>query len=226
MLLANPFIDIHTHRDDLENVISIKSLNLLEINQSKLSSHSSVGIHPWWLEELSSSDIEDLKIKIFELGKNHEVKAIGETGIDRSIEVEIKDQVDLFEWHVHLSEELKRPLYIHSVRAISDILGMIKMMKPQMPWIFHDFRGNDEMVKEISRLHPLSFFSFGLSIDNSQKIRDLIPQIPLAQLFLETDAQKHLTIEEIYLRASHFIGMEPDFLRAQLYYNFKKVFNL
>ena len=92
-----------------------------------------------------------------------------------------------------------------------------------MPWIFHDFRGNAELVQSLLQLHPQSYFSFGLSLDNSPQVRELLPLIPLENLFLETDNQKHLDIHDIYLRAADQLKVDLEFLKAQIWHNFKKL---
>jgi len=94
-----------------------------------------------------------------------------------------------------------------------------------MPWIFHDFRGNMELVSSITKLHPHVYFSFGISLDNSQTIRELIREIKIEKVFLETDAQKHLDIADIYLRASEQTGLNIDLLKSLLFQNFKRLCN-
>src|SRR5690606_36016144 len=95
--------------------------------------------------------------------------------------------------------------------------------KPTTPWIFHDFRGNEGLMKDFLRLHPKCYFSFGLSIDNSPQIRELLPLIPLERLFLETDSQKHLDIHDIYVRAAERLSLDLEFLKAQIWLNFRNL---
>ena len=92
-----------------------------------------------------------------------------------------------------------------------------------MPWIFHDFRGNIELVNDLIRLHPHSYFSFGMSIDNSPQVRELIKTLPVEHMFLETDEQKHLDIHDIHLRAAHHMNLDMEFLKAQIWHNFNKI---
>ncbi len=219
-----PYLDIHTHRKDQKSdfvsVFSLSSNELLS-DDSLPQSLFTAGIHPWWLEDLSSSEISSLKIRIEELLAKGALWGIGETGIDRAYPELLETQIELFNWHLELSEKFNLPLVIHNVKAGSDFLQILKDKRPKSPWIFHDFRGNESLMKDLLRLHSKCFFSFGLSIDNSQQIRDLIPLVPLDRLFLETDEQKHLDIQEIYLRASHFLQMDLDLLKSQIWLNFR-----
>ncbi len=224
-LEALPFLDIHTHRrDQKSDFVSVGSLSVQEITSGELfKDFTSAGIHPWWLEDYTKSEIESLKSQIEKFVSMGLLWGIGETGIDRGYPEFLDEQKKLFHWHMELSEKFNLPLIIHSVKAGSDLLQILKEYRPKSPWIFHDFRGNETLVSELLRLHQGCYFSFGLSVDNSQQIRDLLPGIPLDKLFLETDEQKHLDIQEIYLRASHFLQIDLDLLKSQIWLNFNKI---
>jgi TatD DNase family protein len=220
-----PYLDIHTHnRSANDTVVSVSNLSLKEFSSKELpKSYVSAGVHPWWIEDFSKEEIEDFKAYILELLKQNKLWAIGESGLDRTSPETMEWQKELFTWHLELSETYGLPLFIHNVRSGADFLQILKNRKPTSAWIFHDFRGNEELLNSLLKLHPLSFFSFGISIDNSPQIRELLPLVPLNRLFLETDDQKHLDIHDIYLRASQTLGIDLEFLKSQLWHNFKKV---
>jgi TatD DNase family protein len=208
----------------LEDSVSVFCLSASELKQ-EWAEHQfiSAGIHPWWLEDFSNEEINSLKLNIEKLALEKKLWAIGETGIDRAYPEFLEEQKELFNWHLELSEKYRLPLVIHSVRAGADFLKILKDKKPTSPWIFHDFRGNENLLKDILRLHHASYFSFGMSIDNSPQIRELLPLVPPDHLFLETDEQKHLDIHDIYLRAAHHLDLDLEFLKSQIWFNFKKV---
>lgn len=202
----------------------VENLSMDELTRGKFSdSYVTSGIHPWWTEDFTRSEILGLQDQVMSLAREGKLWGLGETGIDRAYPETLDFQTELFHWHRELAEDYALPLIIHNVRSGSDFLGIMKKNPPKTPWIFHDFRGNEELAKDLLRLHPESYFSFGISIDNSPQIRELIPNLPLTHIFLETDAQKHLDIHEIYLRASEKIGVDLDYLKSQLWMNFKRV---
>lgn len=219
------YLDIHTHhRQNHANAVSVGCLSARELMEELTpKEYTSAGIHPWWLEDYPGEEIEVFKLRIENLIRHDKLWAIGETGIDRAYPEFLEQQVELFHWHVGLSEKFSLPLVVHSVRAGSDMLSVLKAKRPTSPWIFHDFRGSEELLHELLRLHPGTYFSFGLSIDNSPQIRELLPLVPVEHLFLETDEQKHLDIHDIYLRAAHHLNLELEFLKAQVWQNFKKI---
>lgn len=199
-------------------------LSVEELLQEKTpKEYATAGIHPWWLEDYTKDEISGFKSHVENLLRAGKLWGVGETGIDRAYPEFLSEQVELFHWHLELAEKNHLPLIIHSVRAGADFLQIMKAKKPTTPWIFHDFRGNETLMKDLLRLHPDCYFSFGMSIDNSPQIRELLPLVPVENLFLETDEQKHLDIHDIYLRAAHQLHMDSEFLKAQIWHNFKKI---
>ena len=193
------------------------------LKKSATGDYLSAGIHPWWTEDYTSAEIDNFKGIVEKLASEGQLTLIGETGLDRTLPETLPMQEELFYWHWNLAERFHLPLVIHNVRAGSDFLGFLKKKKPTVPWIFHDYRGNEQLMQDLLRLHPSCYFSFGLSIDNSPQIRELLPLVPLERIFLETDNQKHLDIEEIYVRAAEFIHIDIEFLKSQIMMNFKRL---
>lgn len=219
------YLDIHTHRrSNHPDAVSVGCLSVEELSLEETpKDFTSAGIHPWWIEDYTRDEISKLQTHIENLARDGRLWAIGETGIDRAYPEFFDEQKRLLDWHIDLSEKYNLPLIIHSVRAGADFLQILKEKKPMGPWVFHDFRGNEQLLKDLLRLHPKCFFSFGMSIDNSPQIRELLPFVPVENLFLETDDQKHLDIHDIYLRASHHLNLSLEFLKAQIWLNFKKI---
>ena len=202
----------------------MKCLSAEELLQGSTEhQYTSAGVHPWWIEDYTTDEIENFKSKVKALAESGKLWAIGETGIDRAYPEFLEAQKNLFAWHVDLAETHKLPMVIHSVRSGADFLEILKAKKPASSWIFHDFRGTEQLMKDLLRLHPNTFFSFGLSLDNSPQVRDLIPLIPIEHLFLETDSQKHLDIHDIFLRAAESLKIDIEFLKAQVWLNFRKL---
>ena len=207
--------------------MSVACLSPDEILQEKIPfDFVTAGVHPWWIEDYTTTEIQQFQEKIETLAKSGKLWGIGETGIDRAYPEFLDQQKSLFNWHMDLSESLRLPLIIHSVRAGADFLQILKDKRPHSPWIFHDFRGNETLMKDLLRLHSQCFFSFGISIDNSPQIRELLPFVPMDKLFFETDEQKHLDIHDIFLRAAHHLHVDVDFLKSQIWMNVKKLHSL
>lgn len=185
----NVYIDIHTHNPQPDNPFSVMNLNIemaghfLENNPNV---YCSVGIHPWDVHKTDSSVFQQLE----KLVQHPKVVAIGECGLDKNSTATISEQNYFFERQIRLSEEVEKPLIIHSVASFNEIIAMKKRHQPNQAWIIHGFRGKPETAKQL--LNQDFILSFG------EKFNPLSVEItPVDRLCVETD-ESSLDITEIY----------------------------
>ncbi len=162
-------INIHTHnRTNKENQLEI------------VVGKDTIGIHPWDLHK--DYDFSNT---------NNKCLMIGETGLDRSDQ--FKDTIELQKisllFHFQLAEKFNLPIVIHCVRAHSDLLGILKKINFKGKILLHDFTGNITQIN--SYLKYDVYFSFRRNFEK-------IPMIPVSRIFLETDDQKDILLEDIY----------------------------
>ena len=134
-------LDIHTHHNKAEAIINCTPNTFHPTN----GYFYSVGIHPWDV----SKDYQKEWNLLQEITVNPQVIAIGEAGLDKLINTDIKLQQKLFELQINLSEQLNKPLIIHAVRTSNELILLKKRFKPAMPWIIHGFRGNKNIAIRI-----------------------------------------------------------------------------
>ena len=103
---------------------------------------------------------------------------IGECGLDRVCSTPYALQLSAFEAQIALSEELHRPLLLHCVRALDDVLRLKR--GTTQPWIWHGFRGKPQQLHQL--LDHGFYVSFGFR-HNADSLRLCPPD----HLFLETD---------------------------------------
>lgn len=176
------FIDIHTHNKSEETAYAI-----FNSNGEPTTGCASVGIHPWDVDD----NWEERFRTIRELAKAPDITAIGECGIDRAHSgAGLELQTEVFRAHITLSEELKKPLIIHCVKAVDNIISQYKECKPQQAWIIHGFRGKPQQAEQLTRAGL--YLSFGEHFNaESAKV------IPADRLFIESD-ESNTPIEMIY----------------------------
>ena len=112
------------------------------------------------------------------------VVAIGETGLDKNTvndQDDLSIQKEIFTEHILISEEVKKPLIIHCVKAWDELLHIRKTTKPLMPWIIHGFRGNAILATQL--LNAGLYLSFGIN----HNIEALKAAWDKGRLFTETD---------------------------------------
>lgn len=156
----------------------------------------SIGLHPWDIHD----DWRTQMAKLLIMALHPQVTMIGETGLDKkngSAPLEL--QMEVFREHIHLSELIHKPLIIHCVKAIDELLAIRKEMKATQPWVLHGFRGGVEQWKQLTRLGL--YTSIGQRYDEA-----LIKTIPLTHLLLESDDTGD--IDAVYQHVSHDTGID------------------
>ncbi|MDY0280440.1 MAG: TatD family hydrolase [Salinivirgaceae bacterium] len=182
-MTESPLFNVHTHRFDNHALIHIDALNCQIPKDVNLNNYwFSIGIHPWDTERINISEVPILLARCFE--EIHPI-AIGECGVDRLRGASIDIQLTVFEQHVEFATKKNLPVIVHSVRAISDILPILKKYNTTT-FVFHNYHANWIQTEALLQLN--CFFSFGTSIlKPNEKLLEVIRRIPSHRLLLETD---------------------------------------
>lgn len=170
------YSDVHTHNPDAG---SCAIINLpWGIDVPRQGSYS-VGIHPWQAAAATEADYQRLSM----LAADKNVVAIGETGLDALRGGPIDTQIPAFIRHIEVSEATQKPLIIHAVRTINQIIALHKGLRPTQTWVIHGFRGKPEQAKQLIRE--------GIHISLGHKFNPLVPDaVPAHMLHHETDCQQ------------------------------------
>ena len=154
--------------------------------------------------------------KVAVIALHPQVLMIGETGLDKKKgNAPIELQKEVFREHIRLSELLHKPLIIHCVKAIDEILAIRKETRATRPWILHGFRGGIEQWKQLSRA--------GLYVSiGHQYNTEFIKQLPLQHLFIESDDTTELT--SVYNLVNHDTGKTISELKEQVGQNILRLF--
>ena len=144
--------------------------------------YGAIGIHP---ENVDNYTIDDIKF-IEENLDNKKIIAIGEIGLDYYYTKDNKEkQKELFEIELKLAEKYKLPLIIHSRDATLDTINILK--KYNVKGLIHSFSGSLETAKEYIKMGYLIGINGVITFKNAN-IKDVIKEIPLEYLVLETDS--------------------------------------
>lgn len=161
------------------------------------------GVHPY---DIDGYDREVL-IKFARVAK---CVAIGECGLDyfRLPSSGVSDykqkQQDVFIDQIKLAIELKKPLIVHIRDANEDSLKILKNYQNDLVGgVLHCFNSSPILLE----LQEKFYYGIGgvLTFKNAKKLVEILPQIPLQRLLIETDAP--------YLTPEPFRGQrnEPKF---------------
>ena len=149
-----------------------------------------------------------------------EVQAIGETGLDFACPVPREAQFAALRAQLDLARRTGRPVVLHCVRAFEPLMRELAACEPRAV-IFHGFIGSPEQAQQALRRGY--YLAFGERTFASSKTLRALREVPLGQLFFETDAAG-VTIEEIYARAAEALGRPVEELQRATLENYKRLF--
>ena len=211
------FLNAHTHHlSHQSDVLDLYNQFPKAINDdAKLFS---VGIHPAYIK---TSSIEEELAIIRENLSNKNCLAIGEIGLDKLCETDFELQIDVFERQLQLASEYRFPVIIHSVRAYQEILHIRKKLKLTIPFIFHGFNKNEQILNQI--IAQNCYASFGKNLLYNKNLQIIFAKLSANQFFLENDASE-ISIKEIYTIAAEIRNSTIEELQLQQAKNWKTVF--
>ncbi|GAA5184060.1 TatD family hydrolase [Acinetobacter kookii] len=145
----------------------------------------SVGVHPCEDPAVMARATTDYLI---ELAQPEKVWAIGETGLDYFHSTDfIAEQKQCFARHIHASQAVKKPVVVHTRAAKHDTVDIIRAEK-STHGILHCFTEDWETAKAVLDCGYYVSFSGIVSFKNAQDLRDVVKQVPLDRVLIETDS--------------------------------------
>lgn len=167
-------LDIHTHQQPPTPGAAIVNC-FPETFVPQAECWYSVGIHPWYI---ASADTNRSRFE--ELLRHPQVLAVGEAGLDKPAESSLPVQMEVFEYQARLAEEIEKPLIIHLVKAVDELLKLKQQIHPMTPWIIHGFRGKAALAE--------AYLRHGFHLSFGEKYHEeALRIVPPERLFLETD---------------------------------------
>lgn len=203
--MYNNIFDTHSHYDDdrfnddrealLNSIHSSGVTNIVtcgcDIETTEFSMklaekfdyvYFAAGFHPENLEDACLSDLDIIE----KYAKHKKCVAIGEIGLDYHWMSSSKEvQKKFFLTHIELAKKLNMPVIVHDREAHGDTLEILKKTKPK--GVVHCFSGSAEMAREIIKLGMYIGLNGVITFKNARKSLEVVKEIPLERLVLETD---------------------------------------
>lgn len=199
----NYLVDTHFHLDltcDIETILNDAIKNNvekfiisgcdkksirdgLEIINRYDNVYMTIGYHPDEVDTLNDSDLLYLEKLI---NNNHKIIGVGEIGLDYyHNDTNIELQKEYFEKQILIAKKFNLPIVVHTREATEDTYEILK--KYDVKGVLHCYSGSLEMAK----LYLEKGYMFGiggvLTFKNS-KLKDVVKELPLESLILETDS--------------------------------------
>ena len=164
----------------------------------------SAGVHPW---QAADAGADGALALLEQWADDPRVAAIGECGLDKYAPAPLARQLEVLERQAWLAERVGKPLVVHCVGRVAELVALRRSIRPAQAWVVHGFRGKPQLAGEL--LGAGCALSFGERF-NPASVR----ATPLERLFVETD-ESPLPIVEVYARVAGAKGCPPaDLARA------------
>lgn len=203
------FFDFHHHHSSKKFGI----YNLL-FEEKIPESFFSAGIHPNGIGE----NLENKMVWLKEISPHENCVAIGECGLDGLIDVTDELQEEVFRKQIEWANHVQKPLLIHCVRRFSRLIQLCE--NAQVPIIIHGFNkkksvGQDLLKKEF-------FLSFGKAVLENVNLQHFLEEVPLHQIFLETD-NADFDLDQLYEKVAFLKNISKKTLAEQIKSNLKNL---
>ena len=160
------------------------SENALALAHQYPAVYAAVGVHPDEVGELN----DDALARLEEMCHDPKVVAVGEIGLDYYWDQESHEvQKKWFLRQLEAAREAGLPVIIHSREAAADTLEMMKEYGQDLKGIIHCYSYSVEHAREYVKMGYLLGIGGVVTFKNARKLKEVVEEIPLEALVLETD---------------------------------------
>ena len=177
----------------VETIIVVGGAGELSSNQAAVAlaeSHpglyATVGMHPHDAKDVGEDEIEKLK----HLTAKATVIAVGETGLDFYYNHSPREvQRKVFARFIQMATETNLPLVVHERDAFQDAAELLRSEgRGQLRGVIHCFTGDYQAARQYLDLGFYLSFTGIITFKNAQALRDVVRDVPLERMFMETDS--------------------------------------
>jgi len=210
------YINIHGHRQ-ASSIDEWVMMNLMAKDfppDDIQNGYYSVGFHPY---NIDKADERETLEKVTRAVEHPRILAVGEIGLDKSLEAPMEKQFRIFEKQVAIAEAANLPVILHVVRSFNEMVEFMKAHQPVVPMIIHGYNGSVQMVDQLVKAGFMISFGEAITREHS-RIVEALQRVPVEKMFLESD-EGDMDIREIYQFAAVVKGVTVDHLRLQIFQN-------
>ncbi len=161
---------------------------MIDLCESHKNCIPMMGLHPCSIDAGYSNTLEKIRIELF--NSKEQYIAVGEIGIDLYWDkTYVQEQMDSFRKQIQWAKELKLPIVIHARDSFPEIFQVLDQENDRdLSGVFHCFSGTENDAQ-----HILSYGGFKMGIGGTitykkSKLPDVIKNIDLEHILLETDS--------------------------------------
>lgn len=149
--------------------------------------HPALGLHPCFMAEHQSRDLEWLQQLVVE--HRETLVAIGEIGLDfQHADADRQAQLALLTEQLRLARTAQLPVLLHVRKAHDQVLKLLRRFQLPRGGIVHAFSGSEQQAQQYAQLGFKLGFGGAISYPRATRLQHLAQTLPLEWLVLETDA--------------------------------------
>ncbi len=214
------------------------SIRSVELAEQYPFIYASVGVHPDDVATMTEDDIETLR----KLSANEKVIAIGEIGPDYYYDYSDEEKAKQLYWYrrqLDLALEVDLPVIIHSRDAAKDTFEiMLEYADKGLKGVLHCYGYSAEQAKQYVKMGYYIGIGGALTFKNAVKKVEVVRDIPLTSILLETDApymapvpvrgtrNQSANLKYVAEKIAEIKGITPEEVERVTYDNAMKLFNL
>ena len=146
--------------------------------------YAAVGIHPEEMDDYTPAHLDQIETLL----QREKAVAVGEIGLDYYWRQDNKDlQKQALLQQLELARAYRKPAVIHIREAMGDALAILEGF-PDVRLVLHCYAGSWETAKVLLSQGRYLSFNGVLTFKNARKSVEVVAQMPLDRLMLETDS--------------------------------------
>jgi TatD DNase family protein len=158
----------------------------IALAESHSDLYATVGMHPHDAKDVGEHEIEKLE----RLTQRPKVVAVGETGLDFYYDHSPREvQCRIFARFIQVARETRLPLIVHERAAHKDTAGLLQSEgQGEIRGVIHCFTGDYHAARNYLDLGFYLSFTGIITFKNAGPLRDVVREVPLERMFVETDS--------------------------------------
>jgi TatD DNase family protein len=148
--------------------------------------YATVGMHPHDAKDVGPGELQKLK----DLALHPKVIAVGETGLDYYYDHSPRDvQRRVFAQFIHMAHDTELPIVVHERDAASEGAELLRSEgEGKLRGVIHCFTGSYDAARAYLDLGFYISFTGIITFKNAEALRDVVRQVPLERMLVETDS--------------------------------------
>lgn len=198
---------------------------------------AALGLHPLYIAGHHEPELEQLAA--FLASRPPKLVAVGEIGLDLYMEnPQFERQQQVLNAQLKLAKQYDLPVILHSRRSHDQLAAMLRRAEVPRRGVVHGFAGSLSQAQAFIRLGYYIGVGGTISYERAQKTRNVMAQLPLTSLLLETDApdmplagyqgqaNRPERAVEVFHTLCQLRSESPDDIAAHLQHNTHALFTL